>query len=99
MNKVCLLLVSISFNLFSQTVSQDVNEKEYWQSAWWISDFSPRESRTDGTYLFSCTYRSDDSPWKTFNIRYLSKENLIYGCPKTIWYDEVRQKWKVKDLR
>lgn len=84
---------------FGQTMLQNDSKQDYWESAWWIRDFAPSEKRKDGNYAYSCTYRSEDSPWLTFNLVYVSNENLVYGCPKEIWYERSRNAWKVKKLR
>lgn len=101
MKKIFLIIILLFQSLpnYAQIILREESSKDYWESAWWIRNFAPSEKRRDGTYAYSCTYRSDDSPWLTFNIVYVSQENAVYGCPKEIWYERSRNIWKVKKLR
>jgi hypothetical protein len=77
--------------------TQEGNNKDNWQGAWNIST-QPIGKQNNGGYAWTCMYRSDDNPSYTFSIVHVRNDDKVWGaCPNKIWFELVKQKWKIRE--
>lgn len=93
-----LITLFLANTAMAETFTQeDSDQQENWQSAW-NTESSFLGKQKDGKEMWQCLYRADDTPSFTFQINYVTNSNYKNwrSCPDKIWFDPMKNKWKIK---